>query len=206
LPKKLPICVALSVELKESRAKVNIKFKRQEASAAIKKCHYHMLMACNMGFDNLNMGLENWEKGTTKSALSFMYNCRVDPDLGIGRAAVCQILCACSSCWMQVDLPWSPGADATLQPRYTSSLKFKFWPIFEGLNDWHVVKCDQQKKDNDEDLVDLANCMVLEKEPVRTMYTIEAGKIGAMSTDNLEADGYTLSNGLRSHIKCCKTG
>jgi hypothetical protein len=55
----------------------------------MKKRHYHVLMADDVRFTNLNMGLEKWDKGTTKSGLSFMYNYRVDPDLGIGRAAVC---------------------------------------------------------------------------------------------------------------------
>ena len=121
-----------------------------------------------------------------------MYNCTVDPDLGIGRAAVRRIPCACGSCWTQLELPWSPGVDAKLQPRYASSTECEFWPIFEGLNDWHVVKCDLPKKDNNEDLVDLAHRMVLEKETVRTMDKIEVGKVGAMGTDDLEADGYYL--------------
>jgi hypothetical protein len=159
----------------------------------MKKRRYHVLMADDLRFANLNMGLEKWDKGTsTKSGLSYMYNCRVDPDLGIGRAAVWRIPCACGSCRTQLGLPWSPGVDAKLQPRYASSTKCEFWPIFEGLNDWHVVKCYQPKKDNDEDLVDLAHHMVLEKETVRTMDKIEVGKVGAMGTNDPEADGYYL--------------
>ena len=123
----------------------------------MKKRHYHVLMADDVRFANLNMGLEKWDKGTsTKSGLSYTYNCRVDSDLGIGRAAVRRIPCAYGSCQTRLGLPWSPGVDAKLQPRYASSTECEFWPIFEGLNDWHVVKCDQPKKDNHEDLVDLA--------------------------------------------------
>jgi hypothetical protein len=159
----------------------------------MKKRRYHVLMADDLRFANLNMGLEKWDKGTsTKSGLSYMYNCRVDPDLGIGRAAVWIIHCACGSCRTQLGLPWSPGVDAKLQPRYASSTEYEFWPIFEGLNDWHVVKCDQPKKDNDEDLVDLAHHMVLEKGNIRTMDRIEVGKVGSMGTDDPEADGYYL--------------
>jgi hypothetical protein len=93
---------------------------------------------------------------------------------------------------MQLDLPWSPGVDAKLQPRYASSTECEFWPIFDDLNDWRVVNCDQPKKESDEELVDLAHYMALEKEMVQTMDKIEVGKVGAMGTDNAEADGYYL--------------
>jgi hypothetical protein len=72
---------------------------------------------------------------------------------------------------------------AKLQPRYASSTKCEFWPIFEALNNWHVVKCDQQRKGKDDELVNLAHYIVLEKETVRTMNRIEVGKVGALGTD-----------------------
>ena len=52
-------------------------------------------------------------------------------ELGKGKAAARRIPCACDACLAQLDAPWKPGVAAEAQPRFASSTKCIFWPIFK---------------------------------------------------------------------------
>jgi hypothetical protein len=44
------------------------------------------------------------------------YNIRMDPDLGIGWAAVHCVACGCGPCKVQLKMPWVPRVDRRAQP------------------------------------------------------------------------------------------
>ena len=54
------------------------------------------------------------------NGISYMYNVRCDPDLGIGKAACRRILCACITCLKLLETPWDKELDDQSQPRYGS--------------------------------------------------------------------------------------
>ena len=71
-----------------------------------------------------------------------MYNIRTDPELGIRRAAIRRIPCACKPCIDQLKIPWNYDVDEFHQPRYDQNVQCKNWNRFLGTNDWQVVVID----------------------------------------------------------------
>ena len=64
-----------------------------------------------------------------------MYNIRCDPDLGVGKATVRRIPCACLFCIEQLNLSWDKNEEDTNKRRYGINKECLNWNIFEGLND-----------------------------------------------------------------------
>jgi hypothetical protein len=63
------------------------------------------------------------------------YNIQMDPNLGIGWAALRSVPCGCASCKDQLVSPWVPRVDQTEQPGYARNKGCSLWPCFEGAND-----------------------------------------------------------------------
>ncbi len=95
------------------------------------------------------------------NGLLAQYNLCTEPDQGIGMAALRRILCSCESCTDQLERPWQKGASPNLQERYTRNENCKFWPLFEGLNDWVIVSLIPTKNADLEELQE-AQAVVLE--------------------------------------------
>ena len=53
-----------------------------------------------------------------RNGISAMYNIRCDPDLGVGKAAVRRIPCACLFCIEQLNLSWDKNKEDTNQRMY----------------------------------------------------------------------------------------
>ena len=86
-----------------------------------------------------------FKKGN-RNGISAMYNIRCDPDLGVGKAAVRRIPCACLFCIEQLNLPWDKNKEDTNQRRYGINKECLNWNIFEGLNDWNIITLVTQTK------------------------------------------------------------
>ena len=68
-----------------------------------------------------------------------MHNIRCDPDLGVSKAAVRIISCACMSCIEQLELPWDKIEKDYNQKRCNVNDNCFYWNIFECLNDWSIL-------------------------------------------------------------------
>jgi hypothetical protein len=79
------------------------------------------------------------------------HHCR--ENLGVGMATIQCMLCACDECIKLLDLK-------NVCDRHVSSIACKYWDIFEGLDDWKIIKlvpCPESSEDD----VDEAKQMVL---------------------------------------------
>jgi hypothetical protein len=99
-------------------------------------------------------------------------------------AAIQRMPCACDGCINQLDLK-NVGA------RYASSITCKYWDIFEGLNDWKIIKL-VPGSENVEDDLDEAKQMVLHGIATETAEQIKIGEIGCFLTNDPESDGYYI--------------
>ncbi len=64
--------------------------------------------------------------------------CRTDPDLGIGWAVLCRVVCGCEACKAQLKTLWLPRVDRRKQPRYAENKECQLWASYEGANNWHI--------------------------------------------------------------------
>jgi hypothetical protein len=166
------------------------KYQKREASAAMKKRHYHVHDENSTEHVNLNMKCQPFlAVSQTSNGLKAMYNIRADPDLGLGRVAVRRIPCACEDCRDQLMQEWEPNVEASKQSRYASSTTCDLWEIFEGLNDWNIVQL-MPRDDNDEDEIEIIHRIVLDAK-VESL-SVLAGKNGAFRTEDPDSDGYYL--------------
>ena len=167
------------------------KHAKHDEKAKMKKRFYHVQDPNKVKHTDLKKVAIGFHSGK-KNGLMMHYNLRFDPDLGTGWAAVRRIPCACDACIEQLKLPWNRQLNLKQQPHYApGNQQCKYWPIFEGLNDWIIIK-----------LVDKLECTNMnEEEEVHTetlncLTTAMAEKVqeefyGAMMTsDTSTKDGY----------------
>ena len=114
---------------------------------------------------------------------SYHYHVYVCPELGVGRVAMRRIPCACFEGFDQLKTP--------IKDRYTDSSSCKYWPIFGGLNDWHIIQVKETKENVLEESED-AKVMIYDAITDRMSDQIEDGNIGAFVTEDATADGYCL--------------
>ncbi len=62
------------------------------------------------------------------------YNIRIDPDLGMGWAALRRVACGCGPCKDQLQRPWVLRGNISAQPRYAVNKDCKLWPSYEDAN------------------------------------------------------------------------
>jgi hypothetical protein len=70
------------------------------------------------------------------NGLRVHYNIRMDPDLGVGWAALCRVACGCGPCKNQLERPWVLLVEPATQPRYAQSKECVLWPSYKSANDW----------------------------------------------------------------------
>jgi hypothetical protein len=119
------------------------------------------------------------------------YNICTDLDLGMGWAALHWVACGCGPCKDQLERPWVPCGDITVQPLYTVNKECALWPSYEGANDWKicalVIKIDAEKKLVGESL----HCILNALEARMSLMMCE-GKVSAVCTTNIAAMSYYL--------------
>ena len=169
------------------------KRQKREAAAKMKERHYHVQDPAKVKHGKTSRVAVGFEKGEHNGMLAH-YNFRVSKELGMGRAAVRRIPCACDACLDQLEKPWVPGVDAEKQPMFASSTNCFYWPIFKkadgepGWNDWEIVTLEK-KKGSEEDEAE-AQAEVLEGIETMMAESIEAGNYGAFATE--DDDGFYI--------------
>ena len=68
--------------------------------------------------------------------------------MGIRKIAIRRIPRACNDCLKQVDSVWKTGTVDKKQGKYKTSDRCEMKTMFDGLNDWQVVKLETSKKDD----------------------------------------------------------
>jgi hypothetical protein len=154
---------------------------------------------------------------TTGNGLLAHYSLHVSKELGIGKAALRRIPCACDACLAQIELEWQRGIPAEQQPRFATNKSCQWWSIFAprrleadgswtelegaGLNDWIIVDL-QEKKNSDpadeeaahEEALAGMTKMMSESIHAAVEQAEESGAAvyGAFATLDEDADGYYL--------------
>jgi hypothetical protein len=175
-----------SEEARASGVKSNMKSVKRESSSKLKFRHYHLQDPELVKFRELKMKMEGLPKKRKeqRNGLLAHYNMRVERDLGVGVAALRRIPCSCDDCMTQLSLK-------NVTERYASSVTCKYWSLFEGLNDWKLVKL---VADGTADLIAEEICRakstVLHGIATSVAERIEDGLFGAFLTDDPDSDGY----------------
>ncbi len=155
-------------------------------SSKLKFRHYHLQDPDLVKFRDLKMKMEGLpkKKKEQRNGLLAHYNLRVERDLGVGMAALRRIPCSCNACMIQLSL-------RNVSERYASSITCKYWSIFEGLNDWKLVKlvADGTAESIADDICK-AKITVLYGIATSVAESICEGSFGAFLTDDKESDGY----------------
>jgi hypothetical protein len=72
-----------------------------------------------------------------------------------------------------------------------SSTTCHFWPIFEGLNDWIIIRLEPTASTSKEEIKEIW-AVALDGIATRMAEKVEVGRFGAFHTDDPDADGYYL--------------
>jgi hypothetical protein len=95
------------------------------------KCKGKVLVSCN-NYASYTMGdvppLPDYKVVLPKgkfNGLRAHYNICTDLDLGLGWAALCQVACSWGPCKDQLERPWVPLVEVTVQPRYAQNKECK---------------------------------------------------------------------------------
>jgi hypothetical protein len=163
---------------------------KREMNARLKRRHYHLHSPEAARFVDLKMRVAGLPSGRYKG-IGAMYNIRTDPELGLGTAAVRRIPCCCEACVTQLKKPWRPGTPAKEQERYEQNRNCQWWSIFEGENDWNIIKCVPGKEANPEQIEETQD-VVLEGLATMMAETVEVGGNGAFLADDDRYDGYYI--------------
>jgi hypothetical protein len=181
------------IDARSEGAKSDRKYQKREEASTVKKRHYHVRVQNAKLHDRLRMKMVGWTTDITHGDLLAHYHLHADPDLGAGQVALRRIPCACDSCEEMKRKEWIPGVDSRNQPRFAQNQLCKYWPIFEGLNDWKIEKLEP-KKDCDEADIVAARQEVLVGITSKIAESISEGGFGAVMTEDESTHGYYVVN------------
>jgi hypothetical protein len=85
------------------------------------------------------------------------YNIRMDPDLGLGFAALWRVGCGCKE---QLRRPWLPRVDMYEQPQYAANNECVLWQSYEGENDWKIFPLEPVNDDDEKGARDSILCVL----------------------------------------------
>mmetsp|Transcript_39227 Transcript_39227/g.95297 ORF Transcript_39227/g.95297 Transcript_39227/m.95297 type:complete len:477 (-) Transcript_39227:173-1603(-) len=174
---------------------------KREKAAKVKSRHYHVHREQDEEYNNMSMVVKGFQQGEHQGIIAH-YSIRVCKELGLGRAALRRIPCACPSCKRQMHLPWCPNVEAKQQPRYAIPRDCEMWPIFKsedgtwGWNDWKIVDIvtgsNKNRRENTEAAQGRAKRAVLVTIADRMVNAIKVGDSGAINVDDTEYEGFYL--------------
>jgi hypothetical protein len=171
--------------------KGHAKARKCEETAGMKKRNCHVqIKEEDVHFTNLKMKVVGLPSGAY-NGIGAMYHLRIEPWLGVGKAIVRRIPCACDGCISQLKLPWQPGVAANKQARYKNSTTYKWWGIVLGLNDWMIVNLEPTNKSDLEEIED-TQAVALSGITMMMAEQVEVGSHGAFSTDDPDANVYYI--------------
>jgi hypothetical protein len=172
-------------------AKGDKKHKKREQASVMKKRIYHVRKREDVLQEGLTMKLEGLPSKGAHVGLLGRYNLYVDPELGVGKAMLRRIPCACAPCKEYTKRPWTPGVPEKDQPRFQQNRLCKYWEIFKGENDWILVQTTPKKGIDPLD-IEQSQKEVLEGIMTRMAETIKEKNYGAVMTEDDNTNGYYL--------------
>ena len=98
------------------------KLQKREANAPMKERHYHVQDPAKVEHTSTNRTAVGFEKGEHNGLLAH-YSLHVSKELGIGKAALRRIPCACAACLVQMELEWQLGVPAEQQPCFATNTR-----------------------------------------------------------------------------------
>jgi hypothetical protein len=119
------------------------------------------------------------------------YNIRMEPDLGVGWAALHQVACGCGPYKNQLKRPLVPCSNITTQPRYMVNKDCALWPSYEGTKDWKTYAL-VLKKEVDKKVAWESLCCILNAVKASMSLMMHKGKVGAVSMTDKAAMGSYL--------------
>ena len=117
------------------------------------------------------------------------YNIRTDPELGLGFAALCRVVCGCNVCKVHLARPWLPHIDMHEQPRYAANEECLLWWSYEGANDWRICELFPVTNEDEKGAQDSVQCVLTASE-ARMSLMIWEGEVGAAGTTDDATMGY----------------
>jgi hypothetical protein len=186
-------CLRLCL-LKERKdgVKSSSKYAKREQSARVSERIYYLQKREIVRLGQLKMATRGLPKGA-HSGLLRRYNIRTDSDLGVGRAALCQIPCSCPACRVQFGESWAPGTPVKEQRRYRENINCRYWQNFKGLNNWLIVDLSRSPSaGTNMDNIQEACYDVIEGLCNQMSQQIKIGRTGAIATEDMETQGYYL--------------
>ncbi len=126
------------------------------------------------------------------NGLRAYYNIRMDPDLGLGFAALQGVACGCDACKEKLGMPWLPRVNMDEQPRYAANDQCILWWSYEGANDWKIFQLEPANNEEEEKGArDSIRCVLYALE-ARMSLMIREGEVGAVGTTDEAAMGYYI--------------
>ena len=188
-----------SEESRITGVKSERKYQSRESKASMTQ-RYYWVDEGNTQFENLKMSVKPFGNKEMKDSISYYYNFRADPKLGLLRIAARRIPCACESCIEMLNAQWVDNVDAEEQTRYSRNERCALWDIFEGLNDWHILNLQEAKGNNPEENLQ-AQELVVDSWVQDLRPKIHSGCFGAQST----VDGFELVRFLSEPFQATTT-
>jgi hypothetical protein len=177
------------IDARKEGAKSDRKYRKREEGSTVKERHYHVRQPDAKLYDRLQMKLVGLNSNGRRSGILSRYHLHSDPDLGAARIALRVIPCGCDSCKELRRTAWVPSIRAENQPRFAQNKLCKYWPIFEGVNDWKIAKLEPSASCDELDFVE-ARQEVLVGLTSNITETISLGGFGAVMTEDESTNGY----------------
>ncbi len=177
------------IDARAEGAKSNRKHQKREQASTVKQRHYHVRLPDAKLHDALQMKLVGLGSTGKRSGILSHYHLHADPDLGASKIALRLIPCGCNSCEELRRKEWIPGVAAEEQPRFLQNQSCKYWPIFEGANDWKIAKLEPSQTCDELNFV-AARQEVLLSVTSNMAESISVGGFGAVMTEAVRTIGY----------------
>ena len=172
-------------------AKSHRKYQKREEASTVKKRHYHVRLPDAKLYNGLQMKLVGLASSEKRSGILSHYHLHADPDLGASKIALRIIPCGCNSCEEVRRKDWIPNVAAERQPRFAQNPLCKYWPIFEGINDWKIATLEPSKTCDELNFV-AARQEVLVGVTSQVAESISVGGFGAVMTEDESTNGYYI--------------
>jgi hypothetical protein len=177
------------IDARAEGAKSNRKHQKREQASTVKQRHYHVRLPDAKLHDALQMKLVGLGSTGKRSGILSHYHLHADPDLGASKIALRLIPCGCNSCEELRRKEWIPGVATEEQPRFLQNRSCKYWPIFEGANDWKIAKLEPSQNCDELNFV-AARQEVLLSVTSNMAESISVGGFGAVMTEDESTNGY----------------
>ena len=178
----------------EKGVKLQGKYAKRESERSITRRVYHLTKKEEASHRIKYSGTGFPKRHKNKNGILSHYHFVHDPDLPTDEVAVRRIPCACDGCMHQLRLPWVSNVISKNQDRYKNGGKHcKFHEIFDDLNDLKIITLHPKGNEGSDDgEIQEEISLLLESDAIRAANSLRIYGIGAIETDDPEADGYYI--------------